>query len=176
MGDNLARERTQPRSTLAVPAAARRPQPEAEAEEETEATTVAGDDFDPLPLPGSPYKAYALARNQPEITLHVLFQDGHWRGFAWSDYAGVDMVPADSPGAGPVLVVRFAGLEPTLLLIAGRNLGKLHACIGRNRVVWIREQPSKRGFEAIGAKGEPVEVITRIDVSRWKPAREEDEG
>jgi hypothetical protein len=159
MGDNLARQRTLPRSTLGV-----RP----EAEEEIEARVA--DDIDPLPHQGtSPYVPYALARNQPEGTLHVLRQDGLWRGFAWSNFDSVDTAHGDSPGSGPVLVVRFAGLEPTELRLSGRNLGKLHACIGRNRVVWIRVLPSKRGFELAGASDDKAEVITAIAIRAWEP-------
>src|SRR5438309_219178 len=101
MGDNLARERVPPRSTLVAPAAARRP----EADESAGADRPDWDDLDFLPPPGSPYVAYGRPSNQPEITLHVLLKDGHWRGFAWSNFDSVDTAAADGPGGGPVLVL-----------------------------------------------------------------------
>lgn len=171
MGDNLARERVQPRSTLAVPAAARKPAPEAEPEAGT--VPPAGDVLELLPRPDSAYMAYGRPSNKPEITLHVLLKDGYWRGFAWSDYAGVGTAPPDSPGFGPALVVRFAGLEPTELRILGRNLGKLQVCIGHHRIVWIRELPSDRGFSA-AARDDRAEVITCIVIRPWEPERQAD--
>ena len=171
MGDNLARERVQPRSTLAAPAAARKPAPEAEPE--AGPAQSAGEALELLPQPDSDYVAYGRPSNKPEITLHVLLKDGYWRGFAWSDYAGVGTAPPDSPGSGPVLVVRFAGLEPIELRIVGRNLGKLQVCIGNHRIVWIRELPSDRGFPA-AARDDRSEVITRIVIRPWEPERQAD--
>ena len=174
MDDSLLRAR--PRSTLLPgPAgkAAAAPPPEAAAFDAAEPGPW--DDYDPLPQPGSPYAAaYSRASNKPEIVLHVLLKDGFSKGYAWSNFDSVDTSPGDRPGGGPVLVVRFAGLTPTELRISGRNLGKLHACIGRQRIAWIREQPSKRGFDAANALGDKAEVITGIAVVAWKPERPSD--
>ena len=95
-----------------------------------------------------------------------MLKDGFSKGYAWSNFDSVDTAPGDKPGRGPVLVVRFVGLEPTELRISGINLGKLHACIGRQRIAWIRERPSKRGFDREDC---PPEVIESIAVCRWKP-------
>ena len=169
MGDNLARERVQPRSTLAVPAAARRPQPEAAETPGVELAT--GGDSDPLPDADSPYVAYGRPSNKPEITLHVMLRDGYWRGFAWSNYDSVEMVAPERAGAGPVLVLRFAGLMPAELWISGCNLRKLHVLLGQNRIAWMREVPSKRGFDGAAANRDTAEVITRIIPRPWKPDR-----
>lgn len=176
MGDNLARERVRPQSTLVIEAGrARKPAPEAE--ERPGADAPPGDDFDELPQPGSTYgAAFSRPGNKPEPTLHVLLADGQFKGYAWSNFDSVDTETADHPGGGPVLVVRFAGLEPTELRISGRNLGRLHACIGRQRIVWIRELPSKRGFAGGPANDDKAEVITGIVIKRWKAERQAEAG
>jgi hypothetical protein len=176
MDDNLMRSR--PKSTLLPgPGSKVARAPEAELSEAAEAGPW--DDYDPLPQAGSPYMA-ACARpgNKPEIVLHVMLKDGFYRGFAWSNFDSVDTAPGDKPGSGPVLVARFAGLVPTELRISCSFLGKLHACIGRQRIAWIREQPSKRGFDAMAGLGDEdkPEVITSIVVKRWKPERPSDGG
>ena len=128
------------------------------------------DDYEPLPLPGSSYAAaYSRPGNKPEITLHVMLKDGYYRGFPWSNFDSVDTAPGDGPGSSPVIILRFAGLEPTELRISVTNLGMLLALIGRQRISWIREQPSKRGFPAVPSPNEPAEIITSIGVERWKP-------
>ena len=148
------------------------PQLEPEAAASDVAEPGAWDDYDPLPQPGSPYlAAYSRAANKPEIVLHVMLKDGFSKGYAWSNFDSVDTAPGDKPGSGPVLVIRFAGLVPTELRITGSNLGKLHACIGRQRIAWIREQPAKRGFDGVAAQGEKAEVIASIAVRQWKPER-----
>jgi hypothetical protein len=155
-----------PKSTLLTKPAVR------PAEGETAPEIGAWEDYDPLPKPGSPYlAAYARPGNKPELVLHVMLKDGVSKGYAWSNFDSVDSVPGNGPGQGPVLIVRFAGLEPTELHITGSNLGRLHACIGRQRVAWIREQPSKRGFDDVAARNDRAEVITAIAVRLWKPER-----
>ena len=171
MDDSLLRSR--PKSTLPTlhvgKAAAKPPEPEMMVNDVIEPGPW--DDFDPLPQPGSPYVAHARPSNKPETVLHVILKDGFSRGYAWSNFDSVDTAPGDKPGSGPVLVVRFAGLTPTELRITGSNLGKLHACIGRQRIGWIRELPSKRGFDAAPVLGDKAEVIASIAVNVWKPER-----
>jgi hypothetical protein len=176
MDDSLLRSR--PKSTLlpgpGSKAAVKPPEPDAE----TGGGADVGhwDDYDPLPLPGSPYVAYGRPGNKPETVLHVVLKDGFSKGYAWNNFDSVDTAPGDKPGTGPVLVVRFAGLVPTELRISGSNLGKLHACIGRQRIAWIREQPSKRGFEAVAGLGDRAEVIASITVRPWQPERPSEGG
>jgi hypothetical protein len=177
MDDSLLRNR--PKSTLlpgpASKAAVRAPEPEAWADGGAE-PGLPDDDVDPLPQPGSPYMAYGRPGNKPELVLHVMSKDGFFKGYAWSNFDSVDTVPGDKPGSGPVIIVRFAGLVPTELRIVGSNLGKLHACIGRQRIGWIRERPSKRGFDAVAATGDRAEVIESIGVRQWKPDRRAEGG
>jgi hypothetical protein len=171
MDDSLLRSR--PKSTLLPGPGSKGVKPPGPETAAGDAGAEAGpwDDYDPLPQPGSPYIAYARPGNKPEIVLHVMTKDGFSKGYAWSNFDSVDTAPGDGPGTGPVLVVRFAGLVPTELRISGSNLGKLHACIGRQRIAWIREQPSKRGFAAGVALGDKAETIASIAVNRWKPER-----
>lgn len=172
MEDSLMRPR--PKSTLlpgpGSKAAAKPPEPEVVVNNVAEPGPW--DDFDPLPQPGDPYKAYARPSNKPEILLHVMLKDGFFRGFAWSNLDSVDTVSSESPGVGPVLVLRFAGLMPTELRLCGSNLGKLHALVGQNRIVWIREHPSRRGFDGAGARDDKAEVITGVIIVPWKRKRE----
>jgi hypothetical protein len=164
--------RMRPQSTLlAGKAAARQPMPEVE--QEADGESLPTDDFDSLPLPGSAYLPYARPSNKPEITFHVMLKDGSWRGFAWSNFDSVDMLLPESAGVGPVLVARFGGLVPSELRIGGSNLGKLHALIGRQRIAWIREYPSRRGFDGAAAKDDKAEIITPVAITPWKPDRDE---
>jgi hypothetical protein len=177
MEDKLLRER--PKSTLlpgpGSKVAAKPPEPEATASDAGEPGPW--DDDDPLPEPGSAYvAACSRVSNKPEIVLHVMLKDGFSKGFAWSNFDSVDMVPGDNPGDDPVLVVRFAGLVPTELWISSNILGKLRACIGRQRIAWIREQPSKRGFDPKPALGDRAEIITSVAINDWKPKRPAAEG
>jgi len=55
-------------------------------------------------------------------------------------------------------------------------LGKLHACIGRQTIAWMREQPSKRGFEGIAASVGKADIIASIAVRQWKPGRPSEAG
>jgi hypothetical protein len=172
MADNLLGSR--PKSTLlpgpGSKAAVKPPEPGVAAS--TVVEEGPWDDYDPLPTPGSPYAAaYSRVSNKPELVLHVMLKDGFSKGYAWNNFDSVDMAPGDKPGSGPVLVVRFAGLAPTELRISCNDLGMLHACIGRQRISWIREQPSKRGFNGVAAHGESKEVITSITLRPWKPER-----
>jgi hypothetical protein len=160
MGDNLARQRTLPRSTLAVTP---------EAVEADAASSVSGEDVYILPEADSPYAPYGRGVGKPEETLNVLLKDGYWRGFDWCNFDSVDTAPGDGPGSGPVLVLRFAGLEPTELRLSARNHRRLHGLLIRKVVVWIRELPSKRGFELAGASDDKAEVITAIAIHPWEP-------
>ena len=171
--DTLTRPRSRPTSTLLpLPARAEAKPREPEAEPDGEAESGPWDDYDPLPLPGSPYTAaYARPGNKTETTLHVMLKDGSVKGYAWCNYDSVDFSPGDGPGNGPTVTLRFAGLVPTELRFTGKGLGKLHSCIGRQRIAWVREQPSKRGFGLVG-QSEPSEVVAHIAVRQWRPERQ----
>lgn len=116
-------------------------------------------DTDLLPQPGDPYKAHARPGNKPESTLHLLFKEGHTRGFSWASFDSVDLVPSERPGEAPGLVVRFACLVPTEVIIAGRNLGKLHVYLGQNRLAWMRELPKGKMLQ-----NREAPVITGLSV------------
>jgi hypothetical protein len=172
--DTLLRERTRPKSTLLPGPGSRMAVKPPEPEAANDVEPGPWDDYDPLPQAGSPYMAaYARPGNKPEIVLHVMTKDGFSKGYAWSNFDSVDTAPGDKPGSGPLLVVRFAGLEPTELRISGSNLGRLLACIGRQRIGWIREQPSKRGFGDGAESNDRAEIIAGIAIRRWKPERGE---
>jgi hypothetical protein len=171
MDDSLLRAR--PKSTL-LPGPGSKAAMNRLEDPDLEADGGPWDEFDPLPHAGTPYTAaYARPSNKPETVLHVLLRDGFSKGYAWSNFDSVDTAAGDKPGNGPVIILRFAGLAPTELWIAGTNSGKLLSCLGRQRIGWIRELPSKRGFEAT-ALGDKAEIITSIDVRPWKPERAED--
>lgn len=112
-----------------------------------------------LPQAGDPYKAHARPSNAAEATLHIMTRDAHFRGFAWHCFDSIDLRPAETPGGGPVLVLRFAGVIPTEIVLEGRNLSTLHAYLGQNRIAWVRELPPGRDFKEDGAT-----VINRIAI------------
>lgn len=153
--DSLMRDRVRPSSIRALIESAG-----AEARAETE---PAAEELDPLPRPGDAYVAHARPSNKPVITLHCLMGDASCRGFAWANYDGIDLVPAKEPGGGPVLVLRFAGRELVDVVIEGRNLQRLYAYLGQNRIGWIRELPAGRDFREDGTT-----VITQITIQTPK--------
>ncbi len=125
------------------PAAAPAP-PEPEHEEDGELGSPEA--LSPLPRPGDPYQAHARASNKPVATLHAILKNASSRGFSYANYDSIDWLPDDDAGQGPVLVVRFAGLTPCEVRIAGRNLELLHSYIGHCRIGWIRELPTQGDF------------------------------
>ncbi len=104
------------------------------------------DKGDPLPRPGEPYKVHARHSNKQEVTLHFVTKDFAYEGFAYADCERVRLVPADKPGGGPVLIVRFNGSEVTEVTIEGRHLHSLYHWIGLHLVPWVWEHPSPAEF------------------------------
>jgi hypothetical protein len=117
------------------------------------------DKLTPLPKPGDPYKAHQRPENQMQPTLHFLLGNGTVRGFSFHNLDSIDLVPADQPGDGLVIVLRFAGIVGVEARISGRKLDALHMLLGHHRVGWVRELPPGRDFLAAD---EPV--ITRVTV------------
>jgi hypothetical protein len=111
-----------------------------------------------LPKPGDAYQAFGRPGNKPELTLYCLRKDGFFQGFAWHTYDSIRMMPADKPGEGPILAVRFAGAVTTDVIIRGRNLGDLPIYLGQNRLLWVREMAAERDFFEQAAT-----VITSIE-------------
>ena len=129
--EKLRRVPLRPKVSSLLPPSGKAPAKPAEASDASITETTAGD-YDTLPLPGSAYtEAYSRPTNKPEITLHVLLRDGSYRGFAWSNFDSVDMLPGDKAGSGRVIILRFAGMVPTELRLTGWNLGYLYTCLGR---------------------------------------------
>jgi hypothetical protein len=118
---------------------------------------IAAEKLIPLPRPGDDYKAYARAANKPVLTLRFLMADASVRGFPYTNLDTIDLVPGDRPDAGPVIVVRFAGITATEARIEGRRLDRLYDQLGHHRIAWVRELPPRRDFKDAG---EPV--INRI--------------
>jgi hypothetical protein len=104
------------------------------------------EELSPLPKPGDPYKAHSRASTSTLATLHVLLADASVKGFSYGNFDSIDLLPSKEPGGGPVIVVRFAGLVPSELLIVGRNLDLLHVQLGYYRIAWIRELPTQGNF------------------------------
>lgn len=162
--DLPARPKLPPRFNIkdllsAPPAAAVTPQAEPQPPEPDGAAKG-----DVLPQPGDPYVAFATPRGVAEPTLHVLLRDGTYRGFAWSNYDGIDLLAGEAPGSGPVLVLRFDGLRPTEVRITGQRHGLLHAYLGQQRIGWIREKPEGKIIADAHAP-----VIEKITLSPFKP-------
>ena len=99
-----------------------------------------------IPTPGDAYSAYARPSSRPERTLFFLLGDGTYDGIPWSNFDRIKLLPSNRPGAGPSILMRFAGLEAVEVVVTGRNLNTLFVYLGQNRISWVREHP----------KGKPV--------------------
>jgi hypothetical protein len=106
----------------------------------------ASDKADPLPKPGDPYKVAGRHGNKPDLTIHFVLKDFSYEGFSYGDFERVRLLPAEKPGSGPVLIVRFNGSVVTEAVIEGRNLHSLYHWIGLHRLPWIWEHPSPADF------------------------------
>ena len=104
------------------------------------------DKVDPLPRPGDAYKASGRHGNKPEVTIHFVTKAYAYEGFSYGDCERVRLLPAETPGGGPVLIVRFSGSVITEAVIEGRHLHSLYHWIGLHRLPWVWEHPSPADF------------------------------
>jgi hypothetical protein len=154
-------ERVRPKSSLLEmlkPAEApppREPEPVADAEGES----ASGEAIIPLPQPGDAYDtAHARSSNKPLPTLRFIKGDGI-KGLPYANLDSIDWLPAEKPGLGPMIVLRFAGIVAREARISGRNLLQLFDLLSYHRVAWVRELPPGRDF-----KDGKATVITGITV------------
>lgn len=114
-----------------------------------------------LPQPGDSYDAaYSRPANKPVPTLYFLLGD-QVRGLPYASLDSIDWQPSEKPGAGPAIIVRFAGIVPRVATVTGRNIYGLVGLLGTHRITWLRELPKGRDF-----KGEGATVITGISIER----------
>ena len=116
---------------------------------------------DPLPKPGDRYRPYARFLNrmsEEQKYLHFIHGDFACVGFAYHDLRRVTVVPADKPGNGPSLVLRFIECVVVEITISGRNLDDLHYYLSEWWMPWVWEQP--KGFKTAS---DQATVITGID-------------
>ncbi len=156
-------ERVRPRSSLLEmlkPAEAPpTPTPEPEPVANVEGEPASGEAIIPLPQPGDPYDtAHARSSNKPLPTLRFIKGDGI-KGLPYANLDSIDWEPAEKPGHGPTIVVRFAGIVAREARISGRNLLQLFDLLSYHRVAWVRELPPGRDF-----KDGKATVITDITV------------
>ena len=142
------------------PAEAPPPPPsEPEPVADVEVESASGEAIIPLPQPGDPYDtAHARSSNKPLPTLRFIKGDSI-RGLPYANLDSIDWEPAEKPGLGPTIVVRFAGIVAREARISGRNLLQLFDLLSYHRVAWVRELPPGRDF-----KDGKVTVITGITV------------
>ena len=126
------------------------------------------DKLSPLPGPGDPYKAFARPSHQMLTTLFVIRGDEK-RGFPFGDLDGPDMLPGESANQGPVIVMRFARIFPTEVILIGRNLDELYNYLGDHRIRWVRCLPEGKMI-----KDRDVPVITEIVVRPLKRPDDEE--
>ena len=115
------------------------------------------DKADPLPRPGDAYRVAGRHGNKPALTIHFVLKDYSYEGFSYGDFERLRLLPAEKPGGGPVLIVRFNGSVVTEAVIEGRHLHSLYHSIGLHRLPWIWEHPSPADFG-----DENAAVISRI--------------
>lgn len=113
-----------------------------------------------LPRAGDPYVAHSRQSNGPETTLYCIDHEGYFQGFAWSTFERIRLVRPETPGGGPVLVLRFSGSEVSEVAIEGGNLDNLRVFLGQCRVTWIRELGGGRPIKP----GPDEPIITRITI------------
>jgi hypothetical protein len=115
------------------------------------------DKVDPLPKPGDPYKVAGRHGNKPDLTIHFITKNYSYEGFSYGDFERVRLLPAEKPGSGPVLIVRFNSSIITEAVIEGRHLNSLYHWIGLHKLPWVWEHPSPADFT-----DEKAAVISRI--------------
>ncbi len=115
------------------------------------------DKVDPLPKPGDPYKVAGRHGNKPDLTIHFVTKNYSYEGFSYADFERVRLLPAEKPGGGPVLIVRFNGSVITEAVIEGRHLHSLYHWIGLHKLPWVWEHPSPADFTDQNAA-----IISRI--------------
>ena len=131
---------------------------------ETAADSASGEKLDPLPRPGDAYRVAGRHGNKPDVTIHFVTKAYGYEGFSYSDCERVRLLPAEKPGGGPTLIVRFNGSVVTEAVIEGRHLHSLYHWIGLHRLPWIWEHPSPADF----ADGNAA-VISRITFRQVEP-------
>lgn len=166
--DNTLRERIRPKSTILDDIsrqAGRRIAPQADLHEALETPVV--ERATPLPLPGSPYDvAHSRPENKPVPMLRFIYGDTI-RGLPYANLDSIDLVPADKPGGGPVIVIRYNGILPREARINGRHIVMLYDLLSDFRVGWIRELPKGRDF-----KDDNATVITGITITIIKELKD----
>jgi hypothetical protein len=154
-------ERVRPRSSLLdmLKPAETPPAPDLKPVIDVEAEPPSGEAIIPLPQPGDPYDAaHARPGNKPLPTLRFIKGDGI-KGLPYANLDSIDWLPAEKPGLGPTIVLRFAGIVAREARISGRNLLQLFDLLSYHRVAWVRELPPGRDF-----KDGQATVITGITV------------
>jgi len=126
-----------------------------------QALPAVADDLAPLPRPGDDYQAHSRAANKPVPTLRLLLCNGSIRGFPMGHLDSIDF-EIDGPGQSPVIVLRFAGLEPSEVRLEGRRLDALYDLLGYERIAWVRELPrDKATNERTVISGISIRTIER---------------
>ena len=103
----------------------------------------------------------ATARSRRSISCSRISRT---KGFSYADCERVRLVPAEKPGGGPVLIVRFSGSVITEAVIEGRHLHSLYHAIGLHQMPWIWEHPAPADFT--NDKATLISRITFREVER----------
>jgi hypothetical protein len=123
----------------------------------------AADDLLPLPQPGDPYKAHARPDNKPLLMLSFLLSDGAVEDFSYSDLRRIRLLPADRPGGGLVMVLRFVEAAVVEVRIEARRFDAMHNYIKHHRVAWVRELPTGMPMADTLAAVVTAITITQLD-------------
>jgi hypothetical protein len=123
-----------------------------------------------LPGPDTPYEAAALADTHGTNSLVLItFKDGFTPGgvaYTALQYAHIDLGEFVYYDDGQRFAFTFAGLQPKLVTVSGRNLVRIYELIGLHQLHWIRQVD--RNFLPGGMADDGRECITRIEVTDWK--------
>jgi hypothetical protein len=116
----------------------------------------AGDDESGLPsLADGEYQAFARPANKPVHAIHFVNPKGEVRSF---QYVHLD---SDSRFENERVVLRFLGMEPTRIVISGRNLWRAYDYIHQHRLTWI--MAAAREFAADGQA-----IVTNVSFTLLK--------
>jgi hypothetical protein len=115
------------------------------------------DEVDDLPGQDEEYVACSRPDNKPQLMLSLVKADASVTTLSYGDLRWIDLKPADKPGNGPGLVLRFVGVAE--VRIEGRRLRAVVDYLRRHRIGWLRELASGRDFRDANAM-----VITSMEV------------
>jgi hypothetical protein len=122
-----------------------------------------------LPALNDPYKAAGNPENgEASRLVLVMGKDGFKLGgkaYYFMPYVHIDMGEFGFTANGQCFRFVFAGRQPKLVTVEGRDLLRICDYVSLRRVPWLRM--ADRDFRAADAVPDDEPIITRIEVTDW---------